>query len=111
MNRSLRFLVPSFALLCSGVASTQAAPPNPQDAQDARNYDARIEYNRGFAPLQSLAPASAGLGLLANVQELMAESNDPTGAISSLSSQTGYLTDAARGEPMALAMSFVRNNL
>jgi extracellular elastinolytic metalloproteinase len=45
------------------------------------------------------------------VQELTVEANDITGAVSTLASQTGYLTDAARGEPMAIALEFARNNV
>src|SRR5690606_32435753 len=50
-------------------------------------------------------------GLTANVEELTVESNETTGVVSTLSSQRGYLTGAALGQPMDLALAFVRSNV
>jgi len=78
---------------------------------EGRHYDARIGLNQSLN-LQSRAPAPAMLGrVIANVQELSVEADAMTGAVSSMSSQTGFLTEATPGQPMAIAMNFVRNNL
>ena len=92
-------------LLWSVGAQAQLAP------QQERHFDARIEHNRAFAAVRPALRAEAIQGLVANVQELTVESNDVTGVVSSLASQRGYLTEAARGEPMALAQAFIRSNL
>ena len=55
-----------------------------------------------------MAPQS----LSADVQELSAlELDEVTGAVRSLSSERGFLSAATSGQPMTLAMNFVRSNL
>ncbi|HEY5761003.1 MAG TPA: hypothetical protein VIU34_34505, partial [Steroidobacter sp.] len=82
-----------------------------QDAE--RHFDARLDLNRGFTASRSTAAIQprAIQGLVADVEELTLESNDTTGAVSSLSSQRGYLTGIAKGRPMDLAMAFIRSNV
>ena len=51
-------------------------------------------------------------GLAADVQELSAlEVDEITGAVRSLSSERGFLSAAAPGKPMTVAMDFVRKNV
>lgn len=114
MNRCRGFTVALFSLACSlswlSLASAQEISPT-QDAE--RHFDARQDLNRGFTASRSAAavqPESIQ-GLAANIEELTVESNDATGAVSSLSSQRGYLTGKTGGRPMDLAMAFVRSNV
>src|SRR5687768_5805847 len=95
-NAGYSLLPLALALLWSPVASTQ-------EAHQGRHYDARVEYNSNFRALQAATSQAETLrGLRANIHELSVETNDITGAVSSLSNQTGYLTTAAPGEPMAI---------
>ncbi|HYJ39865.1 MAG TPA: hypothetical protein VEW08_03680, partial [Steroidobacteraceae bacterium] len=93
-------------LLWSGVAPAQGL------ADDERHYDARAEQGIARALGQSRAQASTPQSLSADVQELSAlELDDITGAVRSLSSERGFLSAATPGEPMTIAMDFVRRNL
>lgn len=98
-------------LLSSGLVSAQSRPGD----EDERHFDARIEHNRSLR-LQQLQPGAAVqppaiMSLKANIQELTVEMDETTGAVRSLANQTGFLTDATRGQPMAIAMNFVRSNV
>jgi extracellular elastinolytic metalloproteinase len=93
-------------LLWSAAAQAQLAPQQ----EGERHFDARIEHNRAFAAVRPQLRAESVQGLVANVEELTLESNDYTGAVSSLASQSGYLTQATRGQPLALAQTFIANN-
>jgi extracellular elastinolytic metalloproteinase len=97
-------------LCCSSLAGAQEISPT-QDAE--RHFDARLDLNRAFTAARSEAAVQpqAIQGLVANVEELTVESNQTTGAVSTLSSQRGYLTGAASGRPMELAMAFIRSNV
>jgi extracellular elastinolytic metalloproteinase len=101
-------LVFPIILLCSGLATAQGTSATDESE---RHYDARIEYNRGFNLSQSRVQAPVLPGIAATVQELAVELDDVTGAVSALASHRGYLTEAAPGKPMTLAMDFVRKNL
>jgi extracellular elastinolytic metalloproteinase len=74
-------------------------------------FDARLEQLQS-ASLQSraLPPAMTGQGLVANIQEMMVEANDITGAVGSMSNATGFLTDPRAGMPMDIALDFIRAN-
>ena len=114
MNRSRGFAAASLSLTCSlfwtSLTDAQEISPT-QDAE--RHFDARLDLNSAFtaAPSTAAVQPQAIQGLTADVEELTVESNEATGAVSTLSSQRGYLTGAARGEPMALATAFVRSNV
>lgn len=113
MSRSLGFARKAsfslaFALLWSGVAQAQGIAAT---QEGERHYDARIEHNSAFTASRRAMQPQTVQGLTANVEELSLESNETTGAVSTLASQKGYLTEAARGEPMALAVNFVRSNV
>src|SRR5687768_18406909 len=113
MNRFRGFAAASLTMTCglflTSPATTQEISPT-QDAE--RHFDARFDLNRSFTAGRSAAAVQpqAIQGLTANVEELTVESNDVTGAVSTLSSQRGYLTGVASGKPMDLAMAFVRSN-
>lgn len=101
-------------ILSSGLASAQSGSAREYDSE--RHFDARIEHNQSLRlQSQSLSKAVTQppsiASLKANIQELTVEMDESTGAVRSLANQTGFLTDTARGEPMAIAMSFVRKNV
>lgn len=80
-----------------------------------RHFDARIEHNKVSGLQQSKArvavqpPALASLK--ANIQDLTVEMDDTMGVVRTVANQTGFLTDAARGDAMSIAMNFVRGNV
>lgn len=114
MNRCRGFTVASLSLVCSLCPVSPAGAQEISPTQDAeRHFDARLDLNRGFTASRStdaVQPESIQ-GLIANVEELTVESNDVTGAVSSLSSQRGYLTGKANGRHMDVAMAFIRSNV
>ncbi len=100
------YLLP--VLLCAGLAPAQGL------ADGERHYDARSTGIRAFAGDQTLARARTPVpqSLSADVQELSGlELDEITGAVRSLSSERGFLSAATSGEPMTIAMDFVRRNL
>jgi extracellular elastinolytic metalloproteinase len=97
----------SFAIAL--VWSSAAAAQGLADAE--RHYDARVDYNAAFIASQRVLPAQTNKAFAANLEEAQIEADAATGAVSALTSQSGYLTDKAGGAPMTLAMNFVRNNL
>src|SRR6185436_8697697 len=70
-----------------------------------------IDYNAAFIASQRALPAQTNNAFAANLEEASVEADAATGAVSALTSQSGYLTEKASGTPMTLAMSFLRNNL
>jgi extracellular elastinolytic metalloproteinase len=108
MSRSVAFtasLSCALALLWSSAAASQGV------ADTERHYDARIDYNAAFTASQRALPAQTNNAFAANLEEASVEADAATGAVSALTSQSGYLTEKASGTPMTLAMSFLRNNL
>jgi extracellular elastinolytic metalloproteinase len=95
----------ALALLWSSAAASQGT------AESERHYDARIDYNAAFISSQRALPAQANKQFAANLEEASVEADAATGAVSALTSQSGYLTEKASGAPMTLAMNFLRNNL
>ncbi len=93
-------------LLWAGLAAAQG----PTDGE--RHYDARAAQPRALTLDQSRAQAQVSQSLSADVQELASlELDEVTGAVRSLSSERGFLSMPASGEPMAIAMDFVQRNL
>jgi extracellular elastinolytic metalloproteinase len=95
-------------LLWAGLASAQGLN------SDERHYDARagLSSARALTLDQARAQALVPRSLSADVQELSAlELDEVTGAVRSMSSERGFLSAAAKGLPMAIAMDFVRRNL
>jgi len=108
MSRSLAFTASlsfALALLWSSAAASQGT------ADAERHYDARIDYNAAFIASQRVLPGQTNKAFAANLEEASVEADAATGAVSALTSQSGYLTDKASGAPMTLAMTFVRNNV
>jgi extracellular elastinolytic metalloproteinase len=95
----------AIALLWSSAAAAQGV------ADAERHYDARIDYNAAFIASQRVLPAQTNKAFAANLEEAQVEADAATGAVSALTSQSGYLTDKASGVPLTLAMNFVRSNL
>ena len=114
MDRSRGIAAASLSLACGLFCTSLAISQEISPTQDAeRHFDARLDLNRAFTAARSAAAVQpqAIQGLTANVEELTVESNDATGAVSTLASQRGYLTDAARGRPLDVAMAFIRSNV
>jgi len=93
-------------ILSSNLASAQGSPG--EDGE--RHFDARIEHNQALrlqqqSQRQAATQPAAIASLKANIQDLTVEMDDATGAVRSLANQAGFLTDATRGEPMAIAMT------
>jgi extracellular elastinolytic metalloproteinase len=77
-----------------------------------RHYDARAGLSSALTLDQLRAQAKVPEGLASDVQELSAlEVDEITGAVRSLSSERGFLSAAAPGKPMTVAMDFVRKNV
>jgi extracellular elastinolytic metalloproteinase len=115
MNRSLSPLARRLLLAASAGAALLAMRPahhgvnalpsgNAESLGEARNYDRRIEYNRGFrAPARTAGVPAA----LAAVPDLHLSRDDAFGTTRSVSSLTTYLTDARPGDAMEVALEFV----
>jgi extracellular elastinolytic metalloproteinase len=108
MSRSLG-LPASLSCAVALLWSSAAAPQGTTDAE--RHYDARTDYNAAFIASQRSLPAVTNQAFAANLEEASVETDAVTGAVSALTSQSGYLSDKASGAPMTLAMRFVRDNL
>ncbi|MET0553481.1 MAG: M36 family metallopeptidase [Vicinamibacteria bacterium] len=116
MNRSLSPAARRVLLAVSAGAALLAMRPGQTDVNalpsgnaeslgEARNYDRRIELNRGF---RAPARATAVLATLAGVRDLDVSRDDAFGTARSVSSLTTYLTDARPGEDaMKVALDFV----
>src|SRR5688572_15714745 len=117
MNRSLSPLTRRVLLAMSAGALLLAMRPAHNDVNalpsgsdllgEARNFDRRIEHNRGFrAPDSALAVPSA----LAAVPDLDLSRDGALGTTRSVSSLTTYLTAARPGEDaLEVALDFVRD--
>src|SRR5262245_17493644 len=93
-------------VLWTGLAPAQA----PTDGQ--RHYDARAGLGRALTLDQLRSQAAAPPNLSGDLQEQTPlEVDEITGAVRSLSSERGFLSGAAAGQPMTIAMDFVRRNL
>src|SRR5262245_22535621 len=92
-------------LLCAGLASAAAD-------ELERHYDARAAVTRTVVPDQLRSRVTVPQSLSADVQELSAmDLDEVTGSVRSLSSERGFLSVAAPGKPMDIAMDFVKRNL
>jgi len=98
------YIVP--LLLWAGLAQAQLLE------EPERHYDARAGLSRSLTADQLRSQAQVPQSLSADVHELSAlELDEVTGAVRSLSSERGFLSAATPGQPMAIAMDFVRRNL
>jgi extracellular elastinolytic metalloproteinase len=92
-------------------AAAAAAPAAGQSG--ARHYDARIEFNRGFAaPLRSARAVEGVASLSREVTDLAVTHDEATASVRSLSSHTGYLTGPRAGvAPRTIALAYLKENL
>jgi extracellular elastinolytic metalloproteinase len=117
MTRSLPPIVKRCAFAAAGVALLATPPAHTtvsalqagnadQLAGESRNYDRRIEYNRGYRAPAALRQVPAAL---AAVRDLDLSTDEDLGTVRSVSSLTTYLTAAGRkgDEPMSVALDFV----
>src|SRR5262245_49719816 len=114
MSRPLRFLSLGLAV-CLAVAVVPNQPARTQGAavEDGNhNFDRRLAHNSNFKAARAMASSSvAAESLASEVSDLAVNEDETTGVVSSLSSHTGYLTGARSGEPMAIAVGYVRDHL
>jgi len=92
------------SILWTGVAAAQGI------TDGERHYDARSQQGaRAFGEARTQSPTQS---LSADVQELSSlDLDEVTGSVRSLSSERGFLSAATPGNPMSIAMDFVRRNL
>jgi extracellular elastinolytic metalloproteinase len=106
-----RLLPVAFAVLWSAGSAAQGTSAQGSE----RHFDARLEYSNTLSTLRSqsaaVQAAPALQGFKGNIEELSMEADELTGVVSSLASQSGYLTTAVRGDAKQLAQQFVRNNV
>jgi hypothetical protein len=113
MKRSWKAWLVSLCGIALAVASPASARlDSKKPADEARHYDARIEFNKGFVAERSLPAARAVQGMAREVPELAVSYDEATGAVRSLSNNVGYLTEARPGQDaLALATEYARENL
>ena len=104
---ALGFIAALVALLLSG-AAWAVAPELEQ-----RNFDARVDYNKGYVAQKSAGQTPALDALRAEVSDLAVTFDETTGVTRTLSSHTGYLTGPQKAGvgSMDAAMAFVGANL
>ncbi len=90
-----------------------ALAPESEALNEGRNYDARVEYTKGFVAQKSLQQADALESLKAQFDDLAVTVDHKFGTVRTLSRHTGFLTqpNKAAAEPMAAAMEYVGSNL
>jgi extracellular elastinolytic metalloproteinase len=92
--------------------SPASARVDSKKPDESRHYDARIEFNKGFSARRSLPTLQAAQTLARNVPDLAVSYEETTGAVRSLSSNVGYLSEARPGnDALALATEYARENL
>ncbi len=79
----------------------------------ARHYDARIEFNQGFAPQARKGPTiEAAQALARGLADVSISYDETTGAVRSLSNQVGHLTEARPGvDALTVALDYVRQSV
>jgi extracellular elastinolytic metalloproteinase len=78
---------------------------------EGRNHDARVQHNKSFAVQQSAAQLQAIDALRAEVPDLDVTFDETTGVTRTIYNQVGYLTGERRGEPLEIALDYVRSQL
>ncbi|MEM7582055.1 MAG: M36 family metallopeptidase [Acidobacteriota bacterium] len=104
-----RIAIGVLALLIAGVAAA-----GPGHEHENRNYDARIDFNKGLLVQKSLQHQAAIDELRTKMIDLGVTFDDAMGTTRTLYNQTGYLTGAYKAlgsDPMAAAMDYVSGNL
>jgi extracellular elastinolytic metalloproteinase len=77
-----------------------------------RQFDARVDFNKGFRLRPRSANLQAVTTLTRKVPNLVVTYDDATGAVRSLSNHTGYLTTARRSrqDALSITLDFVKAN-
>jgi extracellular elastinolytic metalloproteinase len=97
------------ALRSAGAAN--AAVKAPANGDEMRNYDARIEFNKGFKASRA-SRLLAAEALAQKTPELSLTFDETTGAVASLSNHVGYLSAAkSREDALTVALDYVQQNL
>jgi len=94
------------------LASPQSARPPQKPADENRHYDARLDFNKGFAPRKSRSMVQAAQTLARDLPDVALTYDEPTGAMRSLSNHSGYLTEARPGvDALTVATEYAHENL
>ena len=90
-----------------------AVTSSSDEFDEARNFDARVEYNRGISLRMPAVQASAIAQLNRQVRDFAMTWDDKLGVVKTMTSDTGYLTSPAPAgiEPLTAGMRFVNANL
>jgi len=97
------------AAVLLGLAATTATPL--YAAAEARNFDARIDDNRGLSISESAVQIEALERFRAEIPELAVSFDRATGVARTLYNRTGYLTAPNAGSAREIGQAFVRSNL
>ncbi len=106
--RIQRSITPLLVFLLLAIA--EDAGSEPQKAS-ARSYDARVEHNLGFVATRNPATDAALEDLRIGTPDLGVTRHEALGVIRSLYNRTGYLSEAAEGEPSDIAWAYVHRRL
>jgi extracellular elastinolytic metalloproteinase len=96
------------AMLSAGTAS--AIDQQAQQGHDQRNFDARAPQKALTVAPQDLAQQNAVAAMRAQMPELMVTFDASTGVTRSLYHRTDYLTAPAAGDPLDIALDWVKKN-
>jgi extracellular elastinolytic metalloproteinase len=86
-----------------------SAPPAPSSG-GGRHFDARIAFNQGFAAAKAAASVEAAAAAR-EVGDLAVTDDETTGAVRSIASHVGYLTEPRAGDALDVARDWVLDNL
>src|SRR5262245_58441027 len=101
-------------LLATAGAATAATADSDKGKEPAqRNYDARIDLNKGFKAAPSFAQQQAIADLRKEIVDLGVTYNEETGVTRSILNYVGYLTPAAPAgmAPTEIGLQYVRSHL
>src|SRR6185503_21108735 len=112
MKRWSKLFLVSLCGVGLATVSPASARLDSKKPAEARHYDARIEFNKGFSARRSLPMLQAAQTLARNVPDLAVSYEETTGAVRSLARNVGYLSEARPGnDALALATEYARENL
>ena len=104
---SARRLIPLCVAAVLAVAASAGAVAPAPDRHEDRNFDERVDYNRGFEAEPGPSQLQALESFSARVSDLAATFDGATGATRTLSNRTGYLTGPQAGDAMTIARDFI----
>jgi len=108
-----RYGIAALALggLILAASSAQAIQSTNTEASEARNFDAREAANLSLSIPPSRVQNAAAESLRGQIPSLAVTYSANTGATHTVYNRIGYMSDAGPGEPLALGLDFVRQNL